>query len=64
MSKIKPEVYYKCDICGNKADRHFKVKIPVSGTNLEKWKRFDMCDRCFMEFYRKCTQKNTSDYSV
>lgn len=54
MSKVVPEQYYKCDICDGKADRHFKVKIPVPYTKLKKWQRFDMCDRCYMEFYRKC----------
>lgn len=55
MSKIKPKVYYKCDICGSEiADRHFKIKIPVWGTNLKKWERRDMCYFCYSEFYDKC----------
>ena len=62
MSKVVSETYYKCDICNGKANRHFKVKIPVSGTNLKKWERFDMCDRCFWEFYDKCRSgKDTSN---
>lgn len=62
MSKVIPKTYYKCDICDRKADRHFKVKIPISETNLKKWERFDMCTKCYMEFYNKCRSgKDTSN---
>lgn len=60
MSKIKSKTSYKCDVpaCNNIADRHYKVKVPVFDTNLKKWKRFDMCSKCYMEFYRKLNPIN------
>lgn len=55
MSKIKPKAYYKCDICRSEiADRHFKIKKPVSGTKLKKWERMDMCYFCYSEFLGTC----------
>lgn len=58
-------VKYTCDVCGDKCDRHFKVKVPNTDKGLKKWKRFDMCDSCYIGFYRLCTSKrNEEDITV
>ena len=51
-------VKYTCDICGYRAaDRHFKIKEPVSGTKLKKWERIDICGDCYHNFYNMCRSK-------
>ena len=54
--RVISEAHYLCDMCNRRAHNHFKVKVPIADTKLKKWERFDMCESCYMELYKKCIE--------